>query len=175
MHALLLDLLAYTRLDFDPRTYSIVDSADLLHNVLGLLETQIQNTQAQIKSEAMPKIWGDRSQLLVLFQNLISNAIKFRTDQAPRIHLSARKQADGWLFSVRDEGLGIDPAYQKGIFEPFRRLSHQQDRYPGTGMGLAVCRRIVENHRGRIWFDSQPGRGSTFYFTLPANLEDMQT
>jgi signal transduction histidine kinase len=123
---------------------------------------------------------GEETQLIQLFQNLIGNAIKYRRDQPPRVHVSARSLGDsdvnshdklphsgtGWLFSVSDNGIGIDPAYYERIFQIFYRL-HQGDQYPGTGIGLAVCKKIVERHGGRIWVESEPDRGATFFFILP--------
>jgi light-regulated signal transduction histidine kinase (bacteriophytochrome) len=107
--------------------------------------------------------------LVQLFQNLISNSIKYRKQEPPRIHISAGPhQGDSWLFSVKDNGIGIEPEYQQQVFGIFRRL-HGHEQYPGTGIGLAICRRIVEQHGGRIWVDSKAGEGATFLFTLPAS------
>ena len=100
-----------------------------------------------------------------MFQNLISNGIKFRGDRPPQIHVSARRDADRWVFAVRDNGIGIEQQYWEQIFVIFQRL-HTRQKYAGTGIGLAICKRIVERHGGRIWLDSQPGQGTTFYFTL---------
>jgi len=109
---------------------------------------------------------GDEAQLVRLFQNLLENAIKFRGGNTPRIHISCKPQNGSYLFSIRDNGIGIDSRYFDRIFIIFQRL-HGTDQYPGTGIGLAMCKKIVDRHRGKIWIESEPGKGTTFYFTLP--------
>jgi light-regulated signal transduction histidine kinase (bacteriophytochrome) len=109
---------------------------------------------------------ADELQLVQLFQNLIGNAIKFRSDQSPHIHVSAEQKGDKWVFSVKDNGIGIDPQFKERIFVVFQRL-HQKEKYPGTGMGLAICKKIVERHGGEMWVESEPQKGSTFYFSVP--------
>jgi light-regulated signal transduction histidine kinase (bacteriophytochrome) len=109
---------------------------------------------------------ADSTQLAQVFQNLIINGIKFHTEEAPKIHISAEKKTSEWQFSVHDNGIGIDPQYSEKIFEVFKRL-HKKEEYPGTGIGLSICKKIVERHGGDIWVESELGKGSTFYFTLP--------
>ena len=111
-------------------------------------------------------ITGDEGQLAQVFQNLSGNAIKFRGEEAPRIHVSSRFADGDWVFAVRDNGIGFDPQYADRIFLVFQRL-HNRSEYPGTGIGLAICKKIVDRHGGRIWVDSHPGTGSTFFFTIP--------
>ena len=116
----------------------------------------------------MPHICADYSQMVQLFQNLIGNALKYRSNESPQIFISSRKEDDHWLFSVEDNGIGIDPQYNDQIFRIFRRL-HTHDEYEGTGIGLAIVDRILGRHGGRIWVESELGKGSTFYFTIPKN------
>ena len=111
---------------------------------------------------------ADSTQLIQIFQNLIINGIKFHSEKAPKIHVSAEKKANEWVFSVQDNGIGIDPRCSEKIFEIFKRL-HVREKYPGTGIGLAICKKIIERAGGRIWVESELGKGSTFYFTLPIN------
>ncbi len=118
----------------------------------------------------LPDIMGDRSQLVQLIQNLIGNGLTYRSDKSPRIHISAERSGKQWIFSVRDNGIGIDPKHYEQIFEIFKRL-HSQQEHPGTGIGLAVSRRVVNRHGGRIWVESEPGHGSIFHFTIPEGTE----
>jgi light-regulated signal transduction histidine kinase (bacteriophytochrome) len=114
----------------------------------------------------LPVVMGDRSQFVQLMQNLIGNGLKYHGGQSPQVHVSAERHGKEWTFSVRDNGIGIEPKYYERIFEIFKRL-HGQNEYPGTGIGLAVCRRVVNRHGGRIWVESGTGHGSVFHFTLP--------
>jgi light-regulated signal transduction histidine kinase (bacteriophytochrome) len=125
----------------------------------------IQDTNAHLTYDKLPTVRADAMQLVQLFQNLISNAIKFRGPEHPEVHISAHAEDGDWVFSVRDNGIGIEKEYWDQIFTMFRRL-HTKKEYPGTGIGLAICKKIVERHGGRIWLDSIPGEGTTFYFTL---------
>ena len=131
-----------------------------------LLDAPIRDSHAQITFDELPAVTGDRSQLIQLMDNLIGNALKYHGDQPPQIYISAKHSKNEWIISVRDNGIGIEPKYYEKIFEIFQRL-HDQKMYPGTGIGLAVCRRVVYQHGGRIWVESEPGHGSTFYFTIP--------
>ena len=130
------------------------------------LQTSIRETAAEIAFVELPTVRADGTQLTQLFQNLIGNALKFRGAASPTIHVDACRKDTQWQFSVRDNGIGIDAKYQDCIFMMFERL-HSRTQYPGTGIGLAICKKIVDHHGGRIWVESEPGHGSTFHFTLP--------
>lgn len=167
MQQLLKDLLAYSRVNTEHRTPQPTDSEKVLKQALANLQIAMAESKAIITYEALPTVLVDETQLLQLFQNLIANALKFRTEQPPQVHISAEPQGQEWQFSVRDNGIGLEPRYAERIFIIFQRL-HSRREYPGTGIGLAICKRIVDRHGGRIWVESQPGQGTTFYFTLPA-------
>ncbi|AGB39081.1 PAS domain-containing sensor histidine kinase [Natronococcus occultus] len=160
-------LLAYSRIDSQGDPFEPVALEDVLDDVLTDLQVMIERHDAEITTEPLPTIQGDSSQLRQLFQNLLSNAIEYSGDEPPRIHVSAERDGDRWRLSVRDEGIGLDPEAADRIFQVFQRL-HGTDEYDGTGIGLAICRRIVERHGGEIRVDSEPGDGATFTFTLPA-------
>jgi PAS domain S-box-containing protein len=166
MHQLINDLLAYSRIGTRGKELTEVDAQEVLNNVLRLMQFSISDNPATVTFDALPIVQADGSQLSQLFQNLISNAIKFQNDTPPVIHISVEKQEGVWLFSVKDNGIGIDPQSSTRIFDVFQRL-HNRDTYPGTGIGLAICKKIVERHGGKIWVQSQPTMGATFYFTLP--------
>lgn len=165
MRNLINDLLQYSRLNTRAKPFERIDSNTVLKQVLDNLKVVIEDNQAVITHDPLPTVMSDEVQLRQLFQNLISNALKFRADAAPQIHISAQAQAGEWLFSISDNGIGLDTKQAGRIFEIFQRL-HNREEYSGTGMGLAICKKIVERHGGRIWVESQPGRGATFYFTL---------
>jgi light-regulated signal transduction histidine kinase (bacteriophytochrome) len=148
------------------------DVEALLTRTLNALRRAIEDAEAVITHDPLPMVMADRAQLTQVFQNLIANALKFqRQDVEPRVHIAAERTGEMWTFSVTDNGIGIDPAHTERIFHIFQRL-HTEAEYPGTGIGLALCKRIVERHGGRIWVESAPGAGSTFYFTLRAMVDD---
>jgi PAS domain S-box-containing protein len=167
MKELIQDLLEYSRLETQGKELKPVDSSRSLAKALSNLGTAIGESGATITHEHLPTVKADRLQMVSLFQNLIGNAIKFRGTETPRVHISAERKGGEWVFSVRDNGIGIDPQFAERIFIVFQRL-HGREEFPGTGIGLAICKRIVERHGGRIWVESEPGKGSTFFFTLPS-------
>ena len=167
MQALIGDLLTLARLDSQKQSPGIVDCNGVFDQVLALLEPAITEMQATVTRDAMPSVLGVERQLVQVLENLIGNALKYRSEQAPHIHVSAIQRDGEWVLCVRDNGIGIDPKHSGEIFKIFRRL-HSTDEYPGTGIGLALCQRIIERHEGRIWLENaQPGAGSTFCFSLP--------
>lgn len=166
MQELIKDLLAYSQLEKNIDISSNANCSVILEEALNNLRLAMEETGAQITYDLLPTLTVDASQMKRLFQNLIGNAIKFRGEGKPRIHVSAKRGKDEWVFSVQDNGIGIEPQFLERIFVFFQRL-HPRQEYEGTGMGLAMCKRIVEQHGGRIWVESMPGRGSTFYFTIP--------
>ena len=135
------------------------------------MKIKIQENRAITTRESLPKICADYGQMVQIFQNLIGNALKYRSKETPQIQISARKEDKQWLFSVEDNGIGIDPKYADRIFMIFKRL-HTNEEYEGTGIGLAITKRIIERHEGRIWVESELGKGSTFYFTIPDTLDN---
>ncbi|HOX58854.1 MAG TPA: PAS domain S-box protein [Candidatus Paceibacterota bacterium] len=167
MERLINDLLAFSRVGTRGGQFSPTQLDTVLLQALANLHDSIESAQAVVTRDPLPTLPVDGTQFMQVFQNLIGNAIKFRGDEPPKVHISAQPQNGGWLFSVRDNGIGIAPAYSERIFQLFQRL-HTRKQYSGTGIGLAVCKRIVERHGGAIWVESQPGLGATFYFSLPA-------
>jgi hypothetical protein len=168
MEQLLKDLRAYTLASTsEPVPAEDVDAAVVFDKTLENLAAAIRDSGAAITSSSLPHVTLHEFQMEQLFQNLIGNAIRYRSEAPPQIHVTARRQGPDWIFSVQDNGIGIDPQYKEQIFDLFKRL-HSVAAYPGTGMGLAICKRIVERAGGRIWVESEPGRSSTFFFTLPA-------
>lgn len=165
MHALIHDLLEYSRVESRGRSFGPAEVQEVMDAALANLKVAIEESGARISSRNLPRVNGDSVQLTQLFQNLIGNAIKFRRAEPPVIEVSAERHGSEWCFCVRDNGIGIDPKHFERIFVVFQRL-HTRQEYPGTGMGLAICKRIVERHGGRIWVESAPGEGSKFCFTL---------
>jgi PAS domain S-box-containing protein len=165
MQNLIVDLLAYSRVGTQERRSAPTPCGAVVEQALANLRRSIEETGAKVTVDPLPTVAGDAAQLVQLFQNLIGNALKFRSDRPPEIHVGAEPQDGAWRFFVRDNGLGIEPQYAERIFVIFQRL-HTREKYPGTGIGLAICKRIVERHGGRLWMESKPGLGSTFYFTL---------
>jgi signal transduction histidine kinase len=166
MQALINGLLAYSRVGTLAKPFVAIDCEEVLQQALDNLQLAIADAHAEITHDPLPSIQGDPVQLIALFQNLISNAIKFRGSEPPHVHIMAGRYNLGWLFSVRDNGIGIASQYAERIFVIFKRL-HTAAEYPGTGIGLAICKKIVERHSGRIWVESAPGQGATFYFYIP--------
>jgi PAS domain S-box-containing protein len=166
MQTLTNDLLAYSRVGTRGEPFMPTSTSSVLSEAITNLEVAIEKSHAVVTHDQLPTVFGDGSQLIQLFQNLLGNAIKFRSDETPIIHVGVEETKDDWVFSVRDNGIGIDMKYAERIFTVFRRL-HTREDYPGTGIGLAIVKKIVEHHGGRVWVESALAKGSTFYFTLP--------
>jgi signal transduction histidine kinase len=168
MQVLIQDLLAFSRVGRQEAASASVDCNSVMKDVLQTLATAIQESGAVVTCGDLPAVWADRTQVAQIFQNLIGNAIKFRGEQPPAISVKAEKADDRWQLSVSDNGIGIAPEYAENIFVVFQRL-HARTEYPGNGIGLAICKKIVERNGGRIAVESHPGKGSTFKFTLPSH------
>ena len=166
MNQLTEDLLAYARLDSSAQAFCRVDCNEVLADALSLLDSSISETRALVTIEALPAITGERVQLVQLFLNLLGNALKYCQGRTPVIRVSARRGTAEWVFEVADNGIGIAPQHLARIFEVFKRL-HTAQAYPGNGIGLAICEHVVARHGGRLWVDSKPGQGSTFFFSIP--------
>lgn len=166
MRMLLADLLSYSQVSLKEKELAQVDFNRVIQQVLLNLEPAIRETEAEIVNGRLPEVVADASQMIQLFQNLIGNALKYRGRSRPRVEISAQKTDGAWLFAVKDNGLGIAPEFHQRIFVIFERL-YNKDEYPGTGVGLAICKKIVEKHGGRIWLESKEGTGAAFKFTLP--------
>lgn len=165
MQRLINDLLEYSRLGTRGGKFEPTDVSLVLERTMQNLRAAIEESGALVSHDPMPTVTADGIQLAQLFQNLIGNAVKFRGEPRPRVHVSARLEGGEWIFSVKDNGIGIDPKYFGRIFTIFQRL-HGNTEYPGTGIGLAICRKIAERHGGRIWVESETGKGSTFFFSI---------
>jgi PAS domain S-box-containing protein len=170
MKQLIEDLLAYSRVGTHGKEFERTDCEAVLQKARANLRAAIETHGAVITQDALPTLEADDTQLVQLFQNLLGNAIKFRGSKAPTIHISAQEHGPTWLFGVEDKGIGIDPQYFERIFMVFQRL-HNKAEYPGTGIGLAICKKVVDRHGGRIWVESKPDQGSKFCFTLPKKRE----
>lgn len=166
MQTLIRDLLAYARVSTRGRDLEPIDSETILKEALSNLATVIQESGGVVTHGALPTVTADPTQLLQVFQNLIGNAIKYRGERPPEVHIDVEHRAGEWQFTMRDNGIGIDPQYFERIFGIFQRL-HTRREYPGTGIGLALCKKIIERHGGRVWVASKPEEGSTFCFTIP--------
>ena len=171
MQQLINDFLTFSRLGTRGKPFEPTDCGAVLNQAIANLQAAIENNKAVVAHDPMPNVMADGSQLVQLFQNLIGNAIKFHGDKRPEVHVGAECKGPEWVFSVRDNGIGIDSKYYERIFVIFQRL-HGRTEYSGTGIGLAICKKIVERHKGRIWVESQVGMGSTFYFTIPTKAEE---
>ena len=166
MQVLIRDLLEFSRVGTRGAEFEQVNCELALENAVQNLKAAIDESGAAVTHDPLPTVTADRAQLLRVFQNLIGNAIKFRGKAQPEIHVAVDRQGKEWVFSAQDNGIGIDPEYKERIFAVFQRL-HSSSDYQGTGIGLSICRKIVERHRGRIWIESELGKGSTFYFSIP--------
>ncbi len=171
MQILINDLLAFSRVGRSGRARERVDLNDVLRQAQSSLADPIEETGATVSSDPLPVVLGERTLLVSLFQNLIANSVKFRASEPPVVRLAVARDGDDWSFSCRDNGIGIDPEYADRMFVIFQRL-HTKEAYQGTGIGLAMCRKIVEYHGGRIWLDTDHAPGAMFRFTLPIAEED---
>jgi PAS domain S-box-containing protein len=173
MQGLIQDLLAYSRAGTNGKAFCHVSSEGALQQALTNLRITIEQSGAVVSHDSLPAVKTDETQLTQVFQNLVGNAIKYRSTEAPRVHVSANTNSDNeWIFSVRDNGLGIDPQYFERIFILFQRL-HGRNEFEGTGIGLAICKKVLERLGGRIWVESQPEKGSNFYFALPREVQEI--
>jgi signal transduction histidine kinase len=167
MYSLVEDLLTYSRVETSLMPFSKVAMDQVMEVALKDLSEPIEASGASVTVEPLPEVHADFRQMVQLMENLVANAIKFRKEESPSVHISSSLVDSEWVFSVKDNGIGIDEKYSDKVFQMFQRL-HQRETFPGTGIGLAICKKVVERHGGRIWFESEPGRGATFFFCLPA-------
>jgi PAS domain S-box-containing protein len=167
MQALIQDLLSYSRVGTQAREFTTIDCGAIVARALAALQFAIAESGATVTFDGLPTVAADETQLGQLFQNLIGNAIKYRNSEAPQVRISCNREGNNYVFAVKDNGIGIDPRYAERIFVIFQRL-HTREEYAGSGIGLAICKKIVDRHGGKIWVESEPGNGATFYFTLPA-------
>jgi two-component system, sensor histidine kinase and response regulator len=168
LRQLIRDLLAYSQIESKAPEHTLTDCDDVLAHVLRDLQQAIEENEAEIVSDPLPTIVADAKQLKLVFQNLLNNALKFRSTKRPRIHISATREGQNWRFAVCDNGIGLNPQDTARIFQLFQRL-HTRREYPGTGIGLTICKKIIEHHGGQIWVESTLGQGATFFFTVDAH------
>jgi len=166
LQMLIKDLLEYSQIETKAKNIKPTDFSFIVEEAMSNMKTAIDESNAVVTYNKMPTIMSDPQQMISLFQNLIDNAINFRSNKAPRVRISAERKGDEWVFAIRDNGIGIDPKDFEKIFVMFQRL-HGSTDYPGTGIGLSICKKIVERQGGRIWLESETAKGSTFYFTIP--------
>ena len=166
MQRLINDLLSYSRVGHRGEVFAPLSTADLVKTAIGNLQAAVADAGARVEIGELPDIHGDRSQLVQLFQNLIGNAIKFRREEPPLVRVSAVRDGEFAQITVEDNGIGIEREYVEKVFLIFQRL-HDREKYSGTGIGLAIVKKVVERHGGKVWIDSTPGQGSRFQFTLP--------
>jgi signal transduction histidine kinase len=166
MEALINALLAYARVGTKAEDLKVTDYNEIVECAISNLQVEIEKSCAIVTCDQLPTLLADRIQIMQLFQNLIGNSIKFRGEEPPTVHISAEREEREWIISICDNGIGIDCRHSTSIFEIFQRL-HDSSKYPGAGIGLATCKKIAENHGGRIWVESCPGKGSTFRFAIP--------
>lgn len=164
MKRLINDLLTYSRVGTRGKEFATVDCERVLEEALGDLRLAIEESGADVTHDPLPAVTGDEVQFAQLFQNLIANAIKFRSERTPHVHVGVARGDGEHVFSVSDNGIGFEPQYRDRVFVVFQRLD---TRFPGTGIGLAICKKIVERHGGRIWVESEPDKGTTVHFTIP--------
>lgn len=168
MYRLITDFLMYSRVGTEKAAQEEVDLNSALKDAIANLDVAIKESKAQIKQFSLPKIWGNQIQMTQVFQNLVANAIKYQGESTPSIEISAEKKNNMWQFTVKDNGIGIEQWFSERIFIVFQKL-HDPRKYPGSGIGLALCKRVIEKHGGKIWFESEVGKGTTFFFTLPVH------
>jgi PAS domain S-box-containing protein len=174
MHRLITDFLMYSRVGSHLAVMETVDCNSVLSDALENLKIAIKESKAKVKNYTLPSVYGNKVQITQVFQNLIGNAIKYKGEKKPVIEIYAEKKGDLWQFSVKDNGIGIEEWFSERIFIVFQKL-HDYKKYPGSGIGLALCKRVIEKHGGNIWFESEVGKGTTFHFTLPVMEEKIQT
>nr|WP_319374782.1 PAS domain S-box protein [uncultured Methanobacterium sp.] len=170
MQEMVNDLLAYSRIERKTGKFEDVNTEDILKQIIFDSQLLIEENNADISYDNLPVVRADYPQMVQVFQNLLSNSIKYNNQKRPKIHISAEKRDNDWVFKVEDNGIGIDPKHGERVFKIFQRL-HARDEYNGTGIGLAIVKRIIERHGGAIWYDSQPGQGATFYFNIPGDVK----